>query len=120
MSYWDSLRKSANELNKALQLKPDHEKMAINQNDVCSILNGYREGDVSFNDAVDFIAKIREAAQGIAKSSAQQTQAGSPAGSPKPCACNNSLCQKNKGTHVVDGYCKENLFNCGLRTASSC
>jgi hypothetical protein len=64
--------------------------------------------------------KDKEAAQGIAKSSVQQTQAGSPAGSPKPCACNNSLCRKNKGTHVVDGYCKENLFNCGLRTASAC
>lgn len=51
MSNWNAMRREMNDLHKRISQKPDSEKMGFA---VCpgGILNAYREGDVSFNDAV--------------------------------------------------------------------
>lgn len=48
---WDTKVEAINKLSAELQSKPDHCKR-IFRDDVGSILNAYREGDVSFRDAV--------------------------------------------------------------------
>jgi hypothetical protein len=69
---WNSMRNELNELHQRLQEKPDSEKMGYA---VCpgGILNAYREGDITFKQAVKAIEEWA-LSQG-AKNTEQQVQA---------------------------------------------
>ena len=61
--FWESKRTKLNELHRELQEKPDCEKLCL-----CfsfgSVLNAYREGDISFDKAIEVLEEI--AVQNIA------------------------------------------------------
>ena len=74
-NYWEDLRLAANNIRTALNSKPIEERIQCRKDNVGSILNGYREGDMDFNDAVYWINElIQGAAQDSGAISAQQPQ----------------------------------------------
>lgn len=56
---WDQMIKEVNFLIKRLQQKPDSEKAGHSPNPG-SILNAYREGDLTFNEAVEELERWKE------------------------------------------------------------
>ena len=54
---WEQMRQELNRIHERLLQKPDSEKLAY-QLSFGSILNAYREGDISFAEAIDQLDKI--------------------------------------------------------------
>ncbi len=63
---WDDLLQKVNELHAKLQNKPDSEKRGYSHTPG-GILNAYREGDISFDDAVKAINTITNASSDLAE-----------------------------------------------------
>jgi hypothetical protein len=57
---WEQKRQDLNKLHRELQNKPEEAKMGY-QLSVGGILNAYREGDISFEDAYNLLEVKKEA-----------------------------------------------------------
>jgi hypothetical protein len=57
---WDEKRKVFNRLHETMEKKPESEKRRFYKKNIGSILTAYRQGDVSFEDAVSLLSSLKK------------------------------------------------------------
>jgi hypothetical protein len=57
---WNEKRKIFNRLHETMEKKPESEKRRFSKKNIGSILTAYRQGDVSFEDAVSLLGTLKK------------------------------------------------------------
>ena len=56
---WNEKRKVFNRLHETMEKKPDSEKRRFYKKNIGSILTAYKDGDVSFEDALSILSSLK-------------------------------------------------------------